>query len=308
MRSGPTRRALSCPALAASGMGRPTEGARAMSTLMKAYSDLRAIGDVCGMGTAFTYLCGMAVRFPEIVRSRNLRPADQWMQTGNWCFHLQGVAIDLEGRLFSGAREMYCRQVYFPSAEFELRAGTVVMDLGANTGLFSVLAGRVGCRVIAVEAQRGFVRELKELASVLGVAAQISVENVLIGARTGTLSKSSALASASHAEGFVPPLMSMDDLFSKHQIDQLDFLKVDIEGSEFDVFRADAEWLNKVNRIAMEVHPEYGSASELQAALESSGMSVQLRDNDLYPVSELSALGGYLFANRGFGDREGISI
>jgi FkbM family methyltransferase len=271
-----------------------------MSPLIKTFSDLHAIGRVCGMSTAFTYLCGMAVHFPEIVRTRSLRPADRWMQTGNWCFHLQGVAIDLEGRLFSGAREMYCRQVYFPSAEFELRAGTVVMDLGANAGLFSVLAGRVGCRVIAVEAQRGFVRELKELASVLGVAEQISVENVLVGAQTGTLSQSSALASASHGEGFVPPLMSMDELFSKHQIDQLDFLKVDIEGSEFDLFRTRAEWLIKVNRIAMEVHPEFGSASELQTTLEAFGMSVELRDNDLYPVSALSAVGGYLFATRSF--------
>jgi FkbM family methyltransferase len=269
-----------------------------MSALMKAYSNLRAVRHVCGMSTAFTYLCGMAVRFPEIVRTRSLRPADLWMERRNWCFRLQGVAIDLEGRLFSGAREMYCRQVYFPSAEFELRAGTVVMDLGANTGLFSVLAGRVGCRVIAVEAQRGFVRELKELALVLGVAPQISVENVLIGARTGTLSKSSALVSASHFEGFVPPSMSMDDLLSKHQVDQLDFLKVDIEGSEFDLFRTGAEWLIKVNRIAMEVHPEFGSAAELQATLESSGMAVELRDNDLYPVSALPAVGGYLFASR----------
>src|SRR5260370_24702397 len=150
------------------------------------------------------------------------------------------------------------------------------VDLGVKPGLFSVLAGGVGCRVIAVEAQRGFVRELKELASVLGVAAQISVENALIGARTGTLFKSSALASASHADGFVPPLVSMDELFLKHQVDQLDFLKVDIEGSEFDVFRAGSEWLSKVRRIAMEVHPEFGSASELQATLESSGMSVEL--------------------------------
>jgi hypothetical protein len=123
-----------------------------MSALMKAYSNLRAIRHVCGMSTAFTYLCGMAVRFPEIVRTRSLRAADVWMERRNWCFRLQGVAIDLEGRLFSGAREMYCRQVYFPSAEFELRARTVVMDLGANTGLFSVLTGRVGCRVIVVEA------------------------------------------------------------------------------------------------------------------------------------------------------------
>jgi hypothetical protein len=61
---------------------------------------------------------------------------------------------------------------------------------------------------------------------VLGVSGQISVENVLMGARTRTLSKSSVLAlSASHAEGFVPPSMSMDDLFSKHQIDQLDFFE-----------------------------------------------------------------------------------
>jgi hypothetical protein len=92
--------------------------------------------------------------------------------------------------------------------------------------------------------------------------------------------------------------MSMDDLFSKHQVDQLDFSKVDIEGSEFDLFRTGAEWLIKVSRIAMEVHPEFSSASELQSTLESSGMSTELRDNDLYPVSALPAVGGYLFGSR----------
>jgi FkbM family methyltransferase len=156
-----------------------------------------------------------------------------------------------------------------------------------------------------MESDRGrssarLVRELKELASLLGVAAQISVEKVLVGAQTGILSRVSAFASASHAEDFVPPLACMDDLFSKYHIDWVDFLKIDIEGSEFDLFREAPEWLSKVNRIAMEVHPKFGLASDLQEKLESYGISVELRNNNLGPVSAISTAGGYLFATRRF--------
>lgn len=74
------------------------------------------------------------------------------MASRSWVFRTQGVELILEGRLFSGAREMYGRSVYFPDRNFQLESGTTVIDLGANTGLFSLLAALRGCRVIALEA------------------------------------------------------------------------------------------------------------------------------------------------------------
>jgi len=269
-----------------------------MSGMSKLLANLRAITRVCGLATAVAYLRALLVTLPDVLRRHNLVPADRRMIGCRWPFSLQGVSFELDGRFFGGAREMYCRQVYFPTPAFALNRGTTVMDLGMNAGLFSIFAALAGCKVIAVEAQSGFVREVKNLASSYGVAANIVVENALVGSGTGVFSDSGALATASHFEGSPPPLVSMTELLAKHQVQQLDFLKIDIEGSEFDLFQSGRQWLRQVRRIAMEVHTHFGSASDLQAMIESEGMSVELRNNALQVVGQLPSEGGYLFATR----------
>ncbi len=271
-----------------------------MSAMLKFLADLRAIARVCGMPTALHFLGAIVMTLPEVLRSKTLISADCRMTGRRWPFSVQGVAFELDGRFFSGAREMYCRQVYFPTPAFTLQQGTTVIDLGANVGLFSILAALAGCKVIAVEAQSGFVRELTDLASSYGLVTGITVENALVGSGTGIFSDSSALETASHFEGSTPPHISMMELLAKHHVDQLDFLKVDIEGSEFDLFQSGGQWLRKVRRIAMEVHTRFGSVSDLQGIIKSQGMAVELRDSDLCVVSHLppEAEGGYLFATR----------
>jgi len=232
------------------------------------------------------------------LRSKNLNSADRLMSGRSWPFTVQGVTVELGGRFFGGAREMYCRQVYFPTPNFFLSSGTTIMDLGANVGLFSILGALAGCKVIAVEAQHGFVRQLTDLASSYGLATDIIVENALVGSGTGMFSDAGSLATASHFEGVTPPIVSMTDLLARHRVDQLDFLKVDIEGSEFNLFQSSDQWLRQVRRIAMEVHTAFGSVSDLQGMIESQGMSVELRDSDLRVVSQVPPPGGYLFAKR----------
>ena len=272
--------------------------ASALSSITTLVANLRAIARTSGTPTALSYVGAFVTALPEILRRHSLAPADERMARRRWPYRLQGVSFELEGRFFSGAREMYCRQVYFPTPACALQPGTTVLDLGANVGLFSLLAAKAGCKVIAVEAQRGFVRELTDLASTQGVATRIVVENALIGTGSGIFSDSRGLASASHADGFTPPTVTMEELLARHGVEQVDFLKIDIEGSEFDLFRSETSWLRRVRRIAMEVHPEFGSVPALRRTIEAHDMSVELRDNGLAVVSELRREGGYLFATR----------
>lgn len=269
-----------------------------MSAVSKLWENLGAIRRTCGLRTAAAYGGAVLASLFEIARSGSLHPADRRMEGRRWPFAVQGVRFELDGALFRGAREMYCRGVYFPSDDFALRPGSTVVDLGANVGLFSLLAALRGCDVLAVEAQRGFVREIRRIAATYGVESRIAVEHALVGGGSGLLSDPAVRSSGSHAEGAVPPLRSMDDLLDAHGVARTDFLKVDVEGSEFDLFRFSDSWLGRVRRIAMEVHPEFGSIPELVDRIRSGGMSVELTNNRLDTVDRVPDDGGYLFALR----------
>ena len=192
---------------------------------------------------------------------------------------------------------MYGRAVYFPDRRFFLNPGTRVIDLGANSGLFTLLAALRGCSVVAVEAQAGFVQEIEELMRRHGVEDRVSVEQALVGAGRGLLSEAGVLERASHFRGRQPARLTMTEIFARHHIDAVDFLKCDIEGSEFELFDDCDEWLPKVRRIAMEVHSDFGSATDLTRFFERQGYDVMLVDNLSRRVRSLDD-SGYLFATR----------
>lgn len=212
---------------------------------------------------------------------------------------LPGPTILLDGRYFSGAREMYCRRVYFAIEGFEIRPEDVVVDLGANAGLFTTMAAVHGTRVIAVEAQSRFHPEIDENLRQNGCAERVALELALVGAETGVLSRPDGRRQASHW-GEEPTFLQMPELFHRHGLTAVNLLKVDIEGSEFDLFRGDLEWLAAVDRIVMEVHPAFGSPDELLEVLWRSGFGTTVLDSEGRPSegSKLSERGGYVFARR----------
>jgi FkbM family methyltransferase len=261
-------------------------------------ANVRGVYRACGPVPAIAYVATIARTLPAVARTRTLVAADRRMASRSWRFRAQGVEVLLEGRLFSGAREMYGRSVYFPDQRFQLESGTTVIDLGANSGLFSLLAALRGCRVVAVEAQLGFVEEIEALARRHGVVRQIQLEHALVGANRGVLAEPGAMQRATHFRNRQPERLTMSELFVRHSIEHVDFLKCDIEGSEFDLFASDSSWLDVVRRIAMEVHCDFGAVPELVALLERAGYSVTLRDNLLRRVRELRESSGYLYAIR----------
>ena len=68
-------------------------------------------------------------------------------------------------------------------------------------------------------------------------------------------------------------LLSIDDLLEKYQINDIDFLKMDVEGSEFLIFQK-TSWLDKVKIIVMEAHQKYGNVSQIVNTLEKKGFNV----------------------------------
>lgn len=196
--------------------------------------------------------------------------------------------------MFSGAREMYCRGVYWPTPIFYPKNRDVVLDLGANVGLYAVHAARVGAAVVAVDAQSGFHEPFADLCD-LNAVSNIRLVHAIVGSRIGILSDK-RLRTSSKDWGEEPPELSIYELLEREHIEKVDLMKIDIEGSEYDLL-SNPEWLQRVDRIVMEVHQDFGEPESVVAVLSEAGFTCRRATADLKFVSELHST-GYIYASR----------
>lgn len=264
--------------------------------------DLSRLWRVADRRTFFRYVKNLALCAPAIWRAKTLLSANEGMRGSVCRFSLPGGgAVVLDGKYFGIAKELYCRGVYFVLPEFALGRDECVVDLGAHVGAFTTLAAVSARKVVSVEAQAGLVPVIEANLRLNRCREKVQLEWGLIGAGTGLFSSPLRRRAASH---YVkePPVIAVSELFARHGLERVDFLKVDIEGSEYDLFGGDLDWLRAVRRIAMEVHFDFGDPARLAAQLERAGFEVWLMNNDQQIVTSFDrrdgADSGYIFAKR----------
>jgi len=254
---------------------------------------------ISGVSGAMEYAGKLLRLAPDVWRTRNLQIVDRSMGPQMRRFLAPGASVVMHGAFFGAARELYARKVYFAAPDFALHPGDTVVDLGANCGVFSLMAARLGCRVFAVDAQNEFLQILRQLADANGVAQQIQCTWGVLAPEGGLFGQPGELAR--YNQGMIPEVTTIPELFSKYRIDHVDFLKIDIEGAEFCLFASAPEWLASVRKIAMEVHPRFGSVLSLTATLQERGFSTLVRDDEQRVVAVDSPQASYVFAWRSTG-------
>jgi len=247
--------------------------------------------------TLVRYTGAIALALPDILRTRLLAPADARLPDRVVRVRTGGRTLRVPSRHFGLVRELYCRRVYSYVPGFEAEPGEQVVDLGANVGAFTVLAAAGGARVLSVEAQDGFAPEFWELMRLNGCDDRVELVHGLIGASVGALADPKRRAAASHM-GAEPGTVSMTELLERHAIDRVDLMKVDIEGSEFAVFADPDGWLDRVERLVMEVHAHFGDPGALTRDLERAGFRVTRVDTAGREVGDDFPGDVFLFATR----------
>jgi FkbM family methyltransferase len=143
-----------------------------------------------------------------------------------------------------------------------------VLDLGGNVGLFSCAILPRARRVITVEAvaacyrqaAKNIARNGGDLSSLLRYAVTgRSGDRAAIHLSAGNAGMNSLVAGWVKNSDVLGvewvPTLSLPDLLALTRCDEVDLLKCDIEGAEFDVFLATPlPTLRKILRIVMEVH------------------------------------------------------
>ncbi len=92
--------------------------------------------------------------------------------------------------------------------------------------------------------------------------------------------------------GLEVPVQTLSDVLRRHGFERVDVLKVDCEGSEYDIFEGSFEVLPHIARIVGEFETvDHRGPSDLKRMLESAGFEVRLDP-------EASGLRGYFAAMR----------
>ena len=236
-----------------------------------------------------------------ILSRRSLAPADIAFIKKHSLLEVKSIGgqIILKQPDFSLVRELYGRNIYFPKRGFIPTPGSKVVDLGANVGLFSLLCAKLGAEVLAVEAQSGFMAIARNNFALNDVENRIQLIHAMVGGSTGVFSQKELRKASSHWIDD-PPEVSMEELLHTSldgQQQMIHLLKIDIEGSEFDLLKKDIDWLDKILHISMEVHPEFGDVTVLRNRIEKAGFRC-----NLIPSWHESGIPkhypGFLFASR----------
>ena len=138
-----------------------------------------------------------------------------------------------------------------------LRADAVVVDLGCNVGYTTAhlvsLCPRG--RVFAVELDEANVQQAQKHTAHLG--ARCRVRRAAVWSSDGEVSYGGTSTQGFHvADGGArtAPARCIDTWLKESGVGEVDYLKMDIEGAEADVFRASLAWLDKVRSLKVEIH------------------------------------------------------
>lgn len=171
------------------------------------------------------------------------------------------LALRLHQARFMGVEDKRFLETY-------LRPGMTVVDIGANQGLYSLLlsrlAGKNGC-VLAFEPDDMLYRALVENVALNG-AETIQPHHLALGSQPGTMTLHRSLLNsgdnrlASKAETAGPReavqirLERLDRVLAGRRVD---FIKMDVQGWEMEVFRGMQGLLDDPQNAAMAVYFEF---------------------------------------------------
>jgi FkbM family methyltransferase len=161
--------------------------------------------------------------------------------------------------------EIWLEKVYTPKGFYSPANGDVIVDVGANIGLFTIFMSRWNrtCRLVALEP---FGENIACLQANIRAACpgEAVAHQIALGAASGkghmtavgqrsldhTLSLSAAPCDSESVD-----IIPLTGLFDLAQTQRIALLKVDIEGAERQAFeRADSQTLRRIDRLAIEYH------------------------------------------------------
>lgn len=265
-------------------------------------SEIRAVSRVLLRQDRLQFYRCFMKNVTKLIKEHSLRSLDACMNEKCKTLDIDclGMRFHLTDYDFCSVREIYARRIYFPADNWIPKRGDLVIDLGANVGMVTLLCSKLGADVVAVEAQNGFIPCIKENLAKNNCLDRVRAIHGLVGGGSGVFSSEENFDRADHYDGVLPNTISMEEILNIYPNRRVHLLKMDIEGSEFSLFKNKLDWLSSVDRIAMEVHSAFGDPDVILNKLKAHGFDARLCDERCHPVVKLKYKGenGIIFSAR----------
>lgn len=198
--------------------------------------------------------------------------------------HVVELRNGLKIRLSSSKHDISTFVVIFCRKEYgRIPKDATIIDIGANIGMFAMYAIMNGARrVIAVEPNMESCRVLEETVRLNRLEDKLTLLHAAIGAESGQviyIPKKSSPGNVSVKTPTSNPdifeaikTIALQDIIDQHQVDEVDILKVDCEGAEYELLPSISDdHLKKVKEIKMEFH---GSETPLRDWFRQKGLAI----------------------------------
>lgn len=190
-------------------------------------------------------------------------------------------------------KEIFVYKDYDLDEKYRLSRNPVIIDAGANIGLSAVFFANKypNSHIICLEPEE---KNFKSLIQNAAKYKNIKALQAALWVKTGSVSilnlgsgkRSFMIGEATHN---LIPSHSILDIMSENKISIIDILKIDIEGSEKELFEQGYElWLPKVRCIIIELHDSMrkGSSRAFFHALSEYDFSVELKGENIVCYNE----------------------
>jgi FkbM family methyltransferase len=230
---------------------------------------------VLGPGPAARW-CWLAARsHRQVLASGRLGSADAAMGCGPFRAWHSGRSAWIGGvAVIGGIREIWAREVYLGPGYLRLPAEGLVVDLGANMGVFTALALSRGpsVRVLAVEPTEAACAEWWRQLARNGWTGRGEVLTAFVG--EATAKQADMLRRLPECRP--SPFLTQEDVAERLGTAPIAFLKCDVEGSEFSLLRRGSPLLERARQVAVEIHDFAGDRRQVLDALAAQGFAVRL--------------------------------
>jgi FkbM family methyltransferase len=187
-------------------------------------------------------------------------------------------------------REIFLREEYKLSLPGNLPVSTII-DAGANIGFTTVyLSGRFpDAQILSLEPDSEnfvllqqntmnskFITPIQK--ALWNKSGFIKITDQGYGIRGFVVQDADA-----HTPGVVLPAISLTDLIREYNLNTIDILKMDIEGSEKEIFEGDTSWLAVTRCLVIELHDRMkpGCSKAVFQALMGYNFSCEIRGENL---------------------------